>query len=215
MRELLDAAAHLFLGSACPGCHRPSMALCRGCAGLLAADAPHEVVRDGITVPVAAAHDYRPLIERLVPSFKDDGALMLAGVLGQRLATAVAHLDPPGAAILVPVPSLPAAVRRRGLDHGRRLVVEAGRVLGLRHRPLLRRGGGGADQRALGRSGRRRNLAGSMRARPAPPGTVVVVCDDVITTGASMAEAVDVLEAAGVEVWGGALIGDADRWRRP
>lgn len=214
MRDLLDAAAHLFLGSTCPGCHRPSMALCPGCAGTLAADEPHEVLRDGIAVPVAAAHDYRPLVERLVPAFKDDGSLMLAGILGRRLAAAVRHLDPPADACLVPVPSLPAAVRRRGLDHGRRLAAEAARCLGLRPRHLLRRRRAGADQRGLGRAGRRQNLAGSMSVGAVPVGTVAVVCDDVITTGSSVAESVNVLEAAGVEVWGVALIGDADRNRR-
>lgn len=212
MVTLLDAAAHLFLGSVCPGCRLPSWSLCRGCRTLLADPVPRAVRRGGLEgVTVLAANDYRPLLEHLVPAFKDDGALHLERVLGHRLAVAVAALQPPPGAVLVPVPSLASKVRARGYDHGRRLAAVAARRTGLRWRPLLVRATTGQDQRVLGRQGRSRNVAGSMRARPSS--APVVLCDDVVTTGSSLAEALRALRSVGAELHGIAVVGDADRTR--
>lgn len=209
MVTLLDAAAHLFLGSVCPGCRLPSWALCPACRACLAEE-PRLVHRTSLEgVRLFAANDYRPLVEHLVPAFKDDGALHLGGVLAGRLAAAVTALDPRRDAVLVPVPSLARKVRERGYDHGRRLAAGAARRTGLRWAPALVRATSGQNQRHLGRQGRSRNAAGSMRARQ--PGAPVVVCDDVVTTGASLSEAVRALVGAGVEVVGAAVVGDADR----
>lgn len=210
MVTFLDAASHLFLGSVCPGCGLPSWSLCRPCAQALRASPPRRVQRPGLAgVPVVAANDYRPLVEHLVPAFKDDGALHLAKVLAARLAAAVVALDPPPDAVLVPVPSLAAKVRARGLDHGRRLAAGAATLTGLRWVPLLARAASGVDQRQLGRRGRRSNVARSMRARRG--GAPVVLCDDVITTGASLLEALRAVSCTGDEVVGIAVVGDADR----
>lgn len=212
MITLLDAAAHLFLGSVCPGCRLPSCSLCASCTQLLTAPTPVVVERPGLErIPVVAANSYRPLVEHLVPAFKDDGALHLARALSGRLAAAVAELRPAPATVLVPVPSLAAKVRARGLDHGRRLVAGAARSTRLAWRPLLARAASGVDQRELGRRGRSSNVEATMRARAcrAP----VLLCDDVVTTGATLVEAVRAVRLAGDEVVGVAVIGDADRTR--
>lgn len=210
MVTLLDAAAHLFLGSVCPGCRLPAWSLCASCSRLLVTAVPRRVRRPTLDgVPVVCANDYRPLVEHLVPAFKDDGALHLGRVLAARLAAAVAALQPGPETVLVPVPSLAAKVRSRGHDHGRRLAAGASRRTGLRWAPLLARSGSGMDQRELGRTGRSRNVVGTMRARPC--GAPVVLCDDVVTTGASLAEAVRAVTCAGDQVAGIAVIGDADR----
>ena len=209
--DFLVSAAHLFLGAECAVCGAPGWGVCPSCRGELSAAVPHRIERPGLVFVVVAAHDYRPHIERLVPVFKDDGGLHLAQLLGRRLAIAAGCLDPPRSALLVPVPSLPSAVRRRGLDHGATLATIAARELGLRWRPLIRRRTSGLDQRSLGAAGRRHNVSGSMWAtgtdRP------VVLVDDVCTTGASLAEAARALAREGVEVLGGAVVGDADRRR--
>ena len=53
-----------------------------------------------------------------------------------------------------------------------------------------------SDQSGLDVAGRRRNLAGAFVAHPHGPGTRVVV-DDLVTTGASLAEACRALADAG------------------
>ncbi|WP_162274502.1 ComF family protein [Tessaracoccus flavus] len=207
MRSLLDAAADLLLGASCPACSRPGWGLCRDCTEALVM--PVRVLDRGLPVPLYAACPYRPLLQRVVPSYKDDGALHLARPLGSLLARAVAAHDLPSGTRLVPVPSLPAAVRARGFDHAAALCAEAARVSGIpMARRVLRRSGRGRDQRGLSRAARQANLADSMLARD--PGVPVLLIDDVATTGASLREALRALQAAGVVVVGAAVLADAD-----
>lgn len=205
----LVAAAHLFLGSVCAVCGAPGWGACAACRRAINEAVPHEVRRTHLHMPLIAANDYRPQMEKLIPVFKDDGALQLSPLLSRRLAVAIWCLDVPVGTCLVPVPSLRSAVRRRGVDHGAMLASSAARRLELTWRAHLVRDFRGLDQRGLGAAGRRLNVEGSMRAR-GRPGPVVIV-DDVCTTGASLTEAARALELAGAVVWGAAVIGDADR----
>ena len=205
--RVLDALADLLLGSQCPGCDVPRWGICPQCAEELDVQ-PAVVARPGLP-PVVAANPYRPLMDRVIPRYKDDGALHLEGALARRLQAAVAALSPPSDAWVVPVPSRPGAVRARGFDHAARLASAVGRTTGLRSRRGLRRSSAGTDQQALGKASRKSNMHGSMRA--CMRGGRVVLVDDIITTGASLAEAVRALEFAGVDVVGAAVIANADR----
>lgn len=209
VREFLVSASHLFLGAECAACGAPGWGACALCAEALASSIPTWVERPGLVVPLVAANDYRPLVEKLIPVFKDDGGLHLTGLLSRRLAIAVGCLQPPGTGCLVPVPSLPAAVRRRGIDHAALLAARAARLLGLEWRPLLKRRATGLDQRELGAVGRHHNVAASMAATACT--IPVILIDDVCTTGASLIEASRALAASGISVLGAAVVGDADR----
>ncbi|WP_438860633.1 hypothetical protein [Amycolatopsis solani] len=69
--------------------------------------------------------------------------------------------------------------------------------------PALELAGSARDAVGLGRAQRVANLAGRLRFREAgrpPPGYLVVVLDDVITTGATAAACTRALAAAGVTV---------------
>jgi predicted amidophosphoribosyltransferase len=70
------------------------------------------------------------------------------------------------------------------------------------------------DQAGLTTPDRQRNLSGalSVRRRAAPRGgDVVVITDDVVTTGATLTEAVRVLGAAGFPVIGAATVAATTR----
>ncbi|MFK4116331.1 ComF family protein [Streptomyces longwoodensis] len=100
--------------------------------------------------------------------------------------------------LLVPVPSAPAAVRSRGHDPTRRIALAAAGVLRRAGRParvaaVLRQGRRVSDQAGLDSRQRRENLRGALvvapgGARVLADGPVVLV-DDLMTTGASLAEA--------------------------
>lgn len=73
---------------------------------------------------------------------------------------------------------------------------------------MLRAEAHAVDQRILGRDERARNATGMFRlARAAPPfARPLVLIDDVVTTGATLAAAADVMRGAGHEVIGAATV---------
>lgn len=203
MREALADALALLLPTSCAGCDDPDIALCERCAAALA---PRVVRRPG-EVPVWSGLAFAGVPARVIRALKEDGRTGLARDLARALSAAVAEASASvlasarGDVVLVPVPTSRAAYRRRGY----RVVDLVARRAGLRTERLLRTVRASADQRALGAEERRRNVAGVMRSRAAP-GVRVIVLDDVVTTGATLAEAVRALRAAGAEVVGAATI---------
>jgi len=225
----LAAAGDLLLGSSCHGCGRPWWGVCPGCRAALAGRRPRPVERaggpQGFPVTVACS-PYDDLLRGLVSAHKDRGALGLAPLLADRLAQSV-HALLVGAAVegpvlVVPVPSAAAAVRRRGYDATLTLARLAARQLRGRHRlravHLLAQRRHLADQAGLDAAGRRANLDGGLRPRRSWRGaatdglrTPVVLVDDVVTTGASLAEAARVLRLAGVPLLGAATVATTER----
>ena len=222
---MLASLLDLVLPQPCAGCGGPE-AWCDACAGVLAAAARAPV---GVTAPdpvppgfpyAAAAAGYDGAVRGALLAHKERGRLALGRPLGRALAAAAGCLSPPAHVVLVPVPSSRAAVRARGHDHARRLARLAAAALRAgghpaTARPLLAPVRALGDQSGLGAAARAENLKGAFRARPElPPGLVVLVVDDVVTTGASLAEATRALQAAGAVVHGAATVAATIRRRR-
>lgn len=171
----------------------------------------------------ATAGPYDDVHRGLLGAHKEDQALMLTSLLGDRLAASVGELltvlrvpvDEP--VILVPVPSAAAAVRERGFDATGALARRAVRRLSaerpVRSVGLLAQHRGLADQSGLDAAERAANLRGGLRlrrgwaaARSRSDGPALVVVDDLVTTGASLTEASRCLADAGFEVLGAATV---------
>jgi len=167
----------------------------------------------GVDVPIVTGVRYDKAMPFVI-AFKDREAWQLTAVLGATMAGAVEALlddvdvekDRRVRVVLVPVPSTPEAVRRRGFDHTATLASWVARRLGLAWSPLLKRVAAVGDQVGMGVDQRAANQVGSMRARTGHRNVIVV--DDVITTGATAAEAVRALDKAGHHVIGVAGIAD-------
>ncbi len=228
--RLVDAWHDLVVGGTCVGCRRPGRLLCPACRAGLPARAhssPPTPAPAGI-VPAFAAGAYEGTLKQLVIGLKEHQLLGLRKPLADLLALSVLEAlaktgsgtgtgagSGPGAGttILVPVPSRPASVRERGLDSTSAITRGAASVLrqlgvGVRHHQLLRTRPGVADQAGLDSRQRQANLDGSITcpasgirtlARMTPRATFIV-CDDVITTGATAREAQRALESAGLHV---------------
>jgi len=195
VREACADALALLLPVSCAGCDAPDVTLCGGCATALAARPRCQVLATSEgEIEVWSALTFEGVPARVLRAVKADGRTGLAGALAPALAAALARVERPRV-LLVPMPSSRAAYRRRGYRVPELLLRRAGRR-GVR---LLRPGRRTADQRGLDREARRRNVAHSLTAAPAA-GLRVIVVDDVVTTGASLAEAVRALRAAGAEV---------------
>jgi predicted amidophosphoribosyltransferase len=206
--SVVTALADLVLPRACAGCGVPGRILCPQCAALLAVPrlaAPRRFPWG--FPPTVAAGAYSGPVRPAVNAFKEQGRAELARTLGTALALAVAAVvggvSPAGGPVLlVPVPSSSAALRARGRDHVRELtecaVTElqtAGLAAG-EARLLLRRGWV-RDSAGLSASARRANLAGTFVASAARPmsGALLVLVDDVVTSGATLTEAAAALSA--------------------
>jgi predicted amidophosphoribosyltransferase len=138
---------------------------------------------------------------------KERGRTDLIGPLGDALRVGLTRLLTWGVVatplILVPAPTRATAARRRGGDPVARMARIAGGsdatvVDALRMRALTK------DSVGLSAGARQRNVAGRIRLRRSAVRSVgageIVVVDDVVTTGATAAESVRVLQTAGTRV---------------
>ncbi|NJQ01751.1 ComF family protein [Streptomyces zingiberis] len=217
-QELSD----LVLPVDCAGCGLPRNRLCARCRGVLDRGGAVEVCPEpppaGLP-PVRAVVPYGGEVREMLLAHKERGALALARPLGAALAAAVRAHRPwaggGGTLLLVPVPSARRAVARRGHDPTRRIGFAAAAVLRgegrpVRVMPALRQRRVVADQAGLPARERAANLAGALEVRGAARGWVrsapVVLVDDLVTTGASLAESARSVRAAGGKVIGAAVV---------
>ncbi|MER2135557.1 MAG: phosphoribosyltransferase family protein [Arthrobacter sp.] len=175
---------------------------------------------------VIAAGRYGGGLSRVLLACKNHGHTDLTGILAEAMARALHEAkrsaQVPGRLAVVPVPGSFRSRTRRGYDplqlilakvgHRGLLPADTGIARILSYRPGAEAAGlvaaGRGTQKGLGAGARRRNVHGSMTA--GGPGTLrgtsVLVADDVLTTGATLAEAVRALRAAGAEVVSAAVI---------
>lgn len=224
-----DAWLDLALGSRCAACADPGRVLCEVCRAGLPSGAFQvrpDPEPEGL-VPVYVAGRYADPLKPLLIAHKEHRVFGLAGPLGALLATAVTQATadcPQSPLLLVAVPSSPATVRRRGHDPVARMVRAAARELRSHGRQvfapmLLRQHRVVSDQAGLDAGQRAANLARSLRVhqraqrRLAGQAVTVLVCDDIITTGATAREAQRALGAVGIRVAAVAAVAATEKWR--
>ncbi len=195
VREACADALALLLPLSCAGCDEPDVALCERCVFALAPDPRTQIVEaPGGAVAVWSGLAFEGVAARVLRAIKEDGRTGLASALAPALTAALARAGAADA-VPVPMPTSRQAYRRRGYRVPDLLVRRTGR----RPRRLLRYARRTSDQRGLDRDARARNVAHSLVATGGA-GLRVVVVDDVVTTGASLTEAVRALRAAGADV---------------
>jgi predicted amidophosphoribosyltransferase len=192
------AASVLPLTDACSRCARSLAPGCRLCGACVARPFPFE--------RAAAPLVYGGALTQALLRFKHGGRLSAAWPLGRLLAPALAAAAGWGAACALPVPLHPRRLRKRGFNQALELLraaeAERGRSAGLRI--LVDALGRQLDTPALGRDPpavRRQRVAGAFRVR-APRllrGRRVVIVDDVMTSGATLAACAETVLEAGAE----------------
>jgi ComF family protein len=220
-----DAIVAVLLAPSCAGCglpldHPTQGAVCAGCWRSIPPIAPPVCDTCGDPLPAwreiswpsatcARCRRTRPLISRsraagaydstlgaVVRAFKYDGRRSIAVGLGAMMR------DRGGAVLLgadaaVPVPLHPSRRRARGFNQADDLA----RHLGLPVVRALRRVRATATQADLPAARRHANVRSAFANRPAAAalrGTIVVLVDDVSTTGATLESCARVLQDAGV-----------------
>ena len=225
--SIAHALADLVLPGGCVACSAHGGALCRTCRMALAG--PAHLTRpvpapEGLPITwTTSAYEGAP--RAAILAHKEHGRLALARPLGEALAlAALAALaaDGSGSADLavVPMPSRAAARRARGHDPMRRIGGSAAQVLRASRvvvdlLPVLRTTRRLADQAGLDSAARAANLSGALvvpdRFRRLVSGRRALIVDDVVTTGASLAEAARALLTADADVIGAAVIAATTR----
>ncbi|MCF4138625.1 ComF family protein [Streptomyces sp. Tue 6430] len=214
----------LVLPAECGGCGTARTVLCHQCRVVLHGTVPRRVRPDpeppGLPAVHAAAR-YADEVRAVLLAHKERGALALTRPLGTALAGAVrvgleeagvgeGEGSPPPASsravLLVPVPSARRATRSRGHDPARRIALAAAAELRAARMPVrvaavLRQRRVVADQTGLNSRQRLDNLFGALAvaaggARLLCGADAVVLVDDLVTTGASLAEAARAVRAA-------------------
>lgn len=213
-RALWTAAVNSLVPPRClgPGCGVWGTWLCERCLAQVMPLPPPLCERCGIPVRQPGwclrCVANPPPFERAVAAGRFDGALreaihalkydrVTAVAVPLAMLAAAAYGSPPAGAIVVPVPAHPRRVRARGIDHTLWLGKAMAEAWNLPCRPeLLVRARDTAPQTNLSAEKRRRNVAQAFFALPGEA-TLVLLVDDVMTSGATATSCANALLAAG------------------
>ena len=185
---------------ACRACALPLGSACEGsvCAECLRDSPPQD--------RSWAAFRYDAPVAQAIIELKFRGRLAPAHVIGRLMADRLANRPQPLPELLIPVPLHTQRLRRRGYNQALELARELARRLSLLLAPrAARRVHATGEQTLLDAAARRRNVRGAFAVDAAVVrGRHVALLDDVITTGATVAELARATRAAGaarIEVW--------------
>jgi predicted amidophosphoribosyltransferase len=204
MKSLSD----LIFPSRCIGCFQLGISICSICRK---GWHPHIYQRqlsvNMESFPVISAVQYSPIASRVLLSAKESNLL----AADELVIAAISHslhffLKRFGPGDLIAIPSRKSATRKRGRNFLADITDSVAANTKLNSVDLLRHVRSVRDQSELNLQERNRNIAGALSSKPNFGGNgnnaPLIIVDDLITTGATLAEAIRALRAAGFAVKG-------------
>lgn len=182
---------------ACPICALPQKTVAHACARCAAESPPFDFAW--------SAFRYEGPLPMLIAGLKYHAQFRHARLLGLEMAEALARRAAPLPSLLLPMPLHPRRLRWRGYNQALELARGIGARLAIDiDAEALRRIRATPDQIGTSAAKRRRNVKGAFAASAVLEGRHLALIDDVMTTGASVAELARACRKAGaakIEVW--------------
>lgn len=185
-----------WIHQACPGCALPQNfdGLCRHC---LKKPPPFD--------SACAAFQLDVPIRQAIHELKYRTGLLHADLLGQLFARKLGQRPQPLPELIIPVPLHRRRLQHRGYNQALQLAQAITRSLDIRvDANIARRVRATPDQIGQSRAQRRKNLRGAFSVEACVAGKHIAILDDVMTTGATLAELAHVARRAGavkIEAW--------------
>ena len=199
MKSML-ALSEIIFPRRCLGCRELGIEICSTCRKNWHPHHFRQWANCAPTFPIYSAITYSPIAGKLLLAAKESNV----AVADQLVYSALLHTfgisrrEFPGD-FLVPIPSRPSVARKRGRQFIATLAQQLSDQTGVPMYDNLRHIRRVRDQSSLDARSRFRNMQGSLQSANFLNGRAVII-DDLVTTGATLQEAVRALREQGIQV---------------
>jgi predicted amidophosphoribosyltransferase len=207
----MKSLTELIFPSRCIGCSQLGISICSTCRKNWHPHIYHRGIKVlDMTFPVISAIEYSPIASRVLLRAKeanqDDADQLLVKAITHSLRYFLKNY---GRGDLVAIPSRRSATRKRGRDFMQEITETVADIEHLKSAKILQHQRAVKDQSQLNSQQRNSNVAGAFSITPNSPqpqesGNIgpLIIVDDLVTTGATLAEAIRALREAGFSVIG-------------